>query len=129
MTQVTDNPDGTYTKRINTEDARTALVDALTDVMHVQASEGQLEGNPHEAFDLALPGAQMHFRAEQDGEDGCVIDITGDTSPSAGLHLEQDEGGSYYIALHGGERCSTFYENRYRAEEALLEKKREYAGY
>lgn len=82
------HPDGTYTKRIVGEDAKTIVSDALADAMHVTADlkgYGTVAPGSHpedlvveEVADLmqeALASALHHFRAEQAGEDGCKVEV------------------------------------------------------
>lgn len=79
MTELAFNADGTYTKTINADDAETALVDALADLMHVHVAKG---ANPDliaaelaVAFHNAVGSAEMHFEAEVAGDGGVRIEV------------------------------------------------------
>lgn len=80
MTRLDYQDDGTYTKTINAGDARTALTDAIADLMHVLAHEGAddrdlLHMELGVAFTNALTSAEIHYDAERAGEDGIKIEI------------------------------------------------------
>lgn len=104
MTRIVEDANGNgYTKIIDADDARTALVDALADMMHVLRAEGRNPAQVRVQADEAFGTAEVHFNAECAGEDGVSVAVLGASLPEIDVHdpviNDESDVRAWYTAL------------------------------